>query len=76
MELLLTNEKKVEHFVDSPALDMMGKLMANEPGVTDCGAQNWLAVKFPIIAFWRSWVAVAWASSIRPRTPCSVASSP
>ncbi|MGC1437577.1 MAG: protein kinase [Terriglobales bacterium] len=37
--MLLTNEKKVEHIVDSPALDMMGKLMANEPGVTSGGAK-------------------------------------
>ena len=39
MELLLTNEKKVEDFIDSPALDMMGKLMANEPAVTDSAAK-------------------------------------
>ena len=39
MELLLTNEKKIEDFIDSPALDMMGKLMANEPAVTDSAAK-------------------------------------
>ena len=32
VESLLTHEKKAEHFIESPALEVMGKLVANEPG--------------------------------------------
>jgi eukaryotic-like serine/threonine-protein kinase len=35
VESLLAQEKNAEHFIDSPALDMMGKLVANESSTAD-----------------------------------------
>jgi len=39
VESLMAHEKKAEHFIDSPAPDMMGKLVANEPAITDSAAK-------------------------------------
>jgi eukaryotic-like serine/threonine-protein kinase len=36
---LLAHEKKAEHFIDSPALEIVGKLVANETGITDSTAK-------------------------------------
>jgi eukaryotic-like serine/threonine-protein kinase len=35
VESLLAHEKAAEHFIESPALEVMGKLVANEPGITE-----------------------------------------
>jgi eukaryotic-like serine/threonine-protein kinase len=37
VELLLAHEKKAEHFIESPALELMGKLVALESGATRHG---------------------------------------
>jgi eukaryotic-like serine/threonine-protein kinase len=34
VESLLAHEKAAEHFIESPALEVMGKLVAQEPGIT------------------------------------------
>jgi eukaryotic-like serine/threonine-protein kinase len=39
VEALLAQEKRAEHFIDSPALDMVGKLVANEAWVADGAAK-------------------------------------
>jgi len=39
VESLLAHEKKAEHFIESPALEMMGKLVALQPETTDGGAK-------------------------------------
>ena len=38
VESLLAHEKKAEHFIDSPALEVMGKLVANEQAIAGGGA--------------------------------------
>ncbi len=38
VESLLAHEKAAEHFIDSPALEVAGKMVASEPGITDGGA--------------------------------------
>jgi eukaryotic-like serine/threonine-protein kinase len=38
VESLLAQEKKAEHFIDSPALEVMGKLVANEQAMAGGGA--------------------------------------
>ena len=35
VESLLAHEKAAEHFIESPALEVMGKLVANDPGMTE-----------------------------------------
>jgi len=35
LESLLAHEKAAEHFIESPALEVMGKLVASEPGITE-----------------------------------------
>jgi eukaryotic-like serine/threonine-protein kinase len=39
VESLLAQEKKAEHFINLPALDMVGRLVANEPGIADGAAK-------------------------------------
>ena len=39
VEALLAQEKRAEHFIDSPALDMVGKLVANEAWIADGAAK-------------------------------------
>jgi eukaryotic-like serine/threonine-protein kinase len=39
VESLLAHEKNAEHFIDSPALQMVGKLVANESSLTDSGSK-------------------------------------
>jgi serine/threonine protein kinase/tetratricopeptide (TPR) repeat protein len=39
VESLLAHEKAAEHFIESPALEVMGKLVAREPGITEGGAK-------------------------------------
>src|SRR5271169_4554165 len=39
VESLLAQEKNAEHFIESPALEVMGKLVAREPGTTEGGAE-------------------------------------
>ena len=38
VESLLAHEKEAEHFIESPALEVMGKRVANEPAITGAGA--------------------------------------
>ena len=35
VEALLAQEKRAEHFIESPALEVIGKLVAGEPGISD-----------------------------------------
>ena len=37
VESLLAHQKKAEHFIESPALEVMGKMVAREPSTTDGG---------------------------------------
>src|SRR5580692_3557397 len=39
VESLLAHEKKAEHFIDSPALDIVGKLFAYDAATTDGAAK-------------------------------------
>jgi eukaryotic-like serine/threonine-protein kinase len=39
VESLLAHEKKAKHFIESPALEVMGKVVAREPGTTDSGTK-------------------------------------
>ncbi|MGD0365400.1 MAG: serine/threonine-protein kinase, partial [Bryobacteraceae bacterium] len=39
VESLLAHEKAAEHFIESPALEVMGKLVANEPVIPGGGAK-------------------------------------
>jgi serine/threonine protein kinase len=39
VDTLLAQEKKAEHFIDSPALNMVGKLVANEAWIADGAAK-------------------------------------
>jgi len=39
VESLLAQEKAAEHFIESPALEVMGKLVAREPGTTKGGTK-------------------------------------
>jgi serine/threonine protein kinase len=39
VESLLAHEKAAEHFIESPALEVVGKLVANERGTTGSGAK-------------------------------------
>ena len=39
VESLLAHEKKAEHFIDSPALDIVGKLVAYDAATTDGAAK-------------------------------------
>ena len=39
VESLLAHEKAAEHFIESPALEVMGKLIANEPVIPGGGAE-------------------------------------
>ena len=38
VESLLAQEKAADHFIDSPALEVAGKIIASEPGIADGGA--------------------------------------
>ena len=39
VESLLAQEEKAEHFIESPALEVVGRLVASEAGITDSGTQ-------------------------------------
>jgi eukaryotic-like serine/threonine-protein kinase len=39
VESLLSQDKKAEHFIDSPALEVVGKLVANQQRITEGNAQ-------------------------------------
>ncbi|MGC1452556.1 MAG: protein kinase [Candidatus Sulfotelmatobacter sp.] len=39
VESLLAHEKQAEHFIESPALEVVGKMVASEPGMTDSGTK-------------------------------------
>ena len=39
VEALLAHETRAEHFIESPALEVMGKLIASDPGLREGGAE-------------------------------------
>lgn len=39
VESLLAHDKEAERFIESPALEVVGKLVANDPAITEGGAK-------------------------------------
>ena len=57
VESLLAHERKAEHFMDSPALEVLGKLVARETAESE---SKLIDNEVSIIAFLKNSAAVGW----------------